>query len=155
LYDEEGVQIPYIKSRINDQENKLGEQEGEEKGKITNQRVLGVEPAKMEISFSGTGNYRGAEGTVIVTYWSALGPDGVLSGEGQGLIMSQDGQEMASFTGQGIGRFVGPGKVRFVGSVFYKTASKGKLGFLNNMVAVFEHNVDESGNVSNKFWEWK
>lgn len=133
----------------------LGEQVGEEKGKITNQRVLGIEPAKMEISFSGTGKYRGTDGTVIVTYWSALRPDGVLSGEGQGMIMSQNGQEIATFTGQGVGRFVGPGKVRFVGSVFYKTASKEKLGFLNNLVAVFEHEVDESGNVSNKFWEWK
>jgi hypothetical protein len=62
---------------------------------------------------------------------------------------------MATFTGKGVGRFVGPGKVRFVGSVFYNTASKGKLAFLNNLVAAFEHDVDESGNVSNKFREWK
>lgn len=133
----------------------LGEQVGEEKGKIISQRVLGVEPPKMEISFSGTGKYRGTDGTVTVTYWSALGPDGVLHGEGRGLLMSRDGQEMATFTGQGVGRFVGPGKVRFVGSVFYNTASSGRLAFLKNLVAVFEHDVDESGNVSNKFWEWK
>ena len=133
----------------------LGEQVGEEKGKITNQRVLGVQPLKMEISFSGTGKYRGIDGTVIVTYWSALGLDGVMSGEGQGMVMSQDGREMVTFTGQGVGRFVGPGRVRFAGSVFYNTASTGKLAFLNNLVAVFEHEVDESGNVSNKFWEWK
>jgi hypothetical protein len=133
----------------------LGEQFGEEKGKITTQKVLGVRPPKMEISFSGTGKYRGVDGTVIVTYWSALGSDGVMSGEGQGMVMSQDGREMVTFTGQGNGRFVGPGKVRFVGSVFYNTASAGKLAFLNNLVAVFEHEVDESGNVSNKFWEWK
>jgi hypothetical protein len=37
----------------------------------------------MEISFSGTGKYRGIDGTVIVTYWSALGSDGVMSGEGR------------------------------------------------------------------------
>ena len=133
----------------------LGEQIAEEKGKIISQRVLGVEPPKMEISFSGTGKYRGTDGTVTVTYWSALGSDGTLHGEGQGLVISRDGQEMATFTGQGVGRFIGPGKVRFVGSVFYNTASKGKLTFLNNLVAVFEHEVDESGNVSNKFWEWK
>jgi hypothetical protein len=133
----------------------LGEQIAEEKGKIISQRVLGVEPPKMEISFSGTGKYRGTDGTVTVTYWSALGSDGTLHGEGQGLVISRDGQEMATFTGQGVGHFVGPGKVRFVGSVFYNTNSKGKLAFLNNLVAVFEHEVDESGNVSNKFWEWK
>jgi hypothetical protein len=133
----------------------LGDQVGEEKGKITSQRVLGVEPAKMEITFSGTGKYKGVDGTVTVTYWSALESGGAMSGEGKGVVMSRDGQEMATFTGQGIGRFVGPGKIRFVGSVFYNTASTGKLAFLNNLVAVFEHEVDESGNVSNKFWEWK
>jgi len=133
----------------------LGDQVGEEKGKIISQRVLGVEPAKMEISFSGEGKYKGVDDTVIVTYWSALRSDGVMSGEGRGMVMSRDGQEMVTFTGQGIGRFVGPGKVRFVGSVFYNTASKGKMAFLNNLVAVFEHEVDELGNVSNKFWEWK
>jgi hypothetical protein len=135
--------------------NMLREQLADEKGKIISQRVLGVEPPKMEISFSGTGKYRGTDTTVTGTYWSALGPDGTLHGEGQGLVMSRDGQEMATFTGQGVGRFVGPGKVRFVGSVIYNTVSTGRLAFLKNLVAAFEHDVDESGNVSNKFWEWK
>jgi hypothetical protein len=133
----------------------LGEEVGQEKGRITSQKVLGVEPPKMEVSFSGEGKYRGVDGTVIVTYWSALRSDGTMSGEGQGMVMSKDGREMATFTGRGVGRFVGPGKVRFVGSVFYNTMSTGSLAFLNNLVALFEHEVDESGNVTNKFWEWK
>ena len=134
----------------------LGDQVGEEKGKTTSLRVLGVEPAKTEISFSGEGRYRGVDGTVAATYWSILKPDGVLSGQGQGIISSRDGQEMVISTGRGIGRFVEPGKIRFVGSVFYNTTSKGKLAFLNNLVAVFEHEIErESGKVSNKLWEWK
>jgi len=36
----------------------FGDQAGEEKGKITSQRVLDVDPPKMEISFSGTGEFR-------------------------------------------------------------------------------------------------
>jgi hypothetical protein len=107
----------------------LGDQAGEENGKITSQRVLDVDPPRMEISFSGTGEFRGVETTVIVIYW-------------KGMVMSRDGQEIATFTGQGIGRFVGSGKIRFVGSVFYHTASAGKLEFLNNLVAVFEHEID-------------
>jgi hypothetical protein len=133
----------------------LGDQVGEEKGKIISQRVLDVEPPKMEVSFSGAGKYKDVDATVTVTYWSALRSDGAMSGEGKGMLMSRDGQEMVTFTGQGIGHFVGPGKIRFVGSVFYNTNSTGKLAFLNNLVAVFEHEVDESGNVLNKFWEWK
>jgi hypothetical protein len=133
----------------------LGEQIGEEKGKITSQRVLDVDGPKMEISFSGNGKYRGVEATVTVTYWSAPRSGGAMYGEGKGLLMSGDGQDMVTFTGQGMGRFVGRGRIRFVGSVFYSATSTGKLAFLNNMVAIFEHEVDESGNISNKFWEWK
>jgi hypothetical protein len=29
------------------------------------------------------------------------------------------------------------------------------LSFLNNMVGVFEYEVDETGNCSSKTWEWK
>ena len=53
----------------------LGDQVGEEKGKIISQRVLDVEPPKMEVSFSGAGKYKGVDATVTVTYWSALGSD--------------------------------------------------------------------------------
>jgi len=41
------------------------------------------------------------------------------------------------------------------GAHFNRTSSTGKLAFLDNLVAVFEHDVNESGNVSNKYWEWK
>jgi hypothetical protein len=43
-----------------------------------------------------------------------------------------------------------------VGSVFCRTPStSGKLGFLNNMVGVFEYETYEMGNSSGKIWEWK
>ena len=43
------------------------------------------------------------------------------------------------------------------GSLFYKTKSSagGKLSFLDNLVGVFEHEVDELGNTTGKVWEWK
>ena len=73
-----------------------------------------------------------------------------IHGEGQGVLMSKDGQEMATWTGHGVGRFTSPGKIRFVGSLFFSTASTGKLAFLNNLVGVFEYESDESGNTSAK-----
>ena len=56
----------------------LGDQICEEKGRVTSQQILYVECGipKMETSFSATGNYRGAEG--------------------QGVLMRNDGQEMAN-----------------------------------------------------------
>src|SRR6266516_3217896 len=101
----------------------LGDQVGEDKGKITSQRVLDVEGGtpKMETSFSATGKYRGVEAADMGTYSSTTRP----------------------------------GKIRFVGSLFFSTASTGKLAFLNNLVGVFEYESDEIGNTSSKVWEWK
>ena len=137
--------------------NMLGNQIFEENGKVTSQRILDVEGGipKMETSFSATGNYRGTETTANITYWSTPRPGGAIYGEGQGVLMSKDGQEMATWTGQGIGRFTSPGKIRFTGSLFFSTSSTGKLAFLNNLVGVFEYQSDESGNTSAKAWEWK
>ena len=136
----------------------LGEQIEESRGKITGRRVLNVEGIpKMETSFAMEGNYKGTPCTDVGTYTAMLG-DGVLHGEGQGIVMTKDGQGMASWTGQGVGRFTGPGKVSFRGALYFRTPSateEGKLSFLNNIVGVFEYEADEMGNCSSKTWDWK
>jgi hypothetical protein len=69
-------------------------------------------------------------------------------------VTTKDSQEMATWTGQGIGRFSSLGKISFRGSLFFRTNSKnGKLSFLNNLVGVFEYDVDEMGNYSSKVWQ--
>ena len=134
----------------------LGELISEERGKITGERVLDVQIPKMETSFTMEGNYRGTLCTDVGTYTAVLREGGVLQGEGQGIITTKDGQGMATWTGQGIGRFSSPGKISFRGSLFFSTNSQNrKLAFLNNMVGVFEYEVDEMGNCSSKVWEWK
>jgi hypothetical protein len=131
----------------------LGELIAEESGKITGQRVIDVEGPKIEASMTMVGRYRGTETTEIATYWSV--PQGsAMYGEGQGVVTTKDGQEMASWTGQGIGKTTGE-RNRFHGSIFFKTSSTGKLSFLNNMVGVFEFETDAQGNCSAKLWEWK
>jgi hypothetical protein len=132
----------------------LGDLIYEHRGKITNQRVLDAEGAKMETSFSGSANYRGTDGTEIGTYRTTYRPEGVLYGEGQGVITTKDG-EIATSTGSGIGRFTGQGKIRFHGPLFYRTHSTGKLAFLNNLVGVYETQIDENQNFLYKVWEWK
>jgi hypothetical protein len=136
----------------------LGELIEDSTGKITGQRVLDVEIPKMETSFAMEGNYRGISCTDVGTYTSVLREGGVLYGEGQGIITTKDGQGMATWTGQGIGKFTAPGKVSFRGSIFLRTPSTsqgGKLSSLNNMVGVFEYEVDEMGSCFTKSWEWK
>jgi hypothetical protein len=137
----------------------LGELIEEESGKITGQRVLDVEGPKMETSFKMNGKFGGIEGSDIGTYCTVMregSEPGVMYGEGQGVITTKDGQGMATWTGQGIGRFTAPGKISFRGSVFYRTTSTGggEISFLNNVVGVFEYEMDEQGNSSTKVWEW-
>ncbi len=88
------------------------------------------------------------------TYWSEARSPGILYGEGQGIIMTNDGTEVATWKGSGIGRMSGVGKVSFRGAIYWSTASTDKLAPLNNVVGIFEYEVDE-GNTSAKVWEWK
>ena len=62
---------------------------------------------------------------------------------------------MVTYTGDGIGRIDSSGSVKQSGSVFSRTSSGGKLSFLNNMIGVFEAEIDADGNFSEKIWEWK
>ena len=138
----------------------LGELIGEGSGNTTGYRVLDVEGPKIEVSFAMTGKYRGIETSDLGTYCSVMkegSETGVMYGEGQGVITSRDGQGMTTWTGQGIGRFTGAGKISFRGSLFYHTTSTGggKLSFLNNVVGIFEYEIDGQGNCSVKVWEWK
>jgi hypothetical protein len=149
----------------------LGEIIYEAKGKVTSLRVLSVEGAipKIENTISQNGSLRGnTEITLTVTYWSvprlpsstegqATGGVGqtVLYAEGQGVLTTKDGSEMATWTGQRIAHVYG-NKRTDRGSVFCSTPSKGKLAFLNNIVGVFEYEANlEDGIAEGKVWEWK
>ncbi len=96
----------------------------------------------------------GHERTTSITYVSVARPDGLLEGEGQGIIMTHEG-EMGTFTGKGVGRLTGKGQAAsFRGASFYNTSSK-ELAKLNEVIGGFEFEVDESGNTHVKSWEWK
>lgn len=134
----------------------LGEQIGEEVGQITGTRVLPGEDGgvKVEVSFQSNGTTLGVHDNNMGTYVSATRPDGSLRGEGQGVSMTEDG-DMVSWRGQGVGHFTGRGSaISWRGVVYFQTASE-RLARLNDMVGVFEYEVDESGKVENKIYEWK
>ena len=143
----------------------LGDLIYEHKGKIIGQRVLGnasekgevVVLPKIETTFSADAKLKGTiDITDTGTYLSIIRPGGILHGEGQGLYITKDGSgETATWTGQGVGRLTEGGRVSYRGSLFFRANSTGKLSFLNNIVTVFEYEVDESGNTTGKMWEWK
>ena len=130
----------------------LGEQIAELKGKMMGQRVLDSEGA-METSISARGSVRGTQVNESLTYVARPTSTGVLHGEGQGVILAGD-PEMVTYTGKGIGRFTASG-TKLRGAVFFRTSSTGKLSFLNNVVGVFEAEMDSEGNFTERIWEWK
>jgi len=135
----------------------LGEQLGEEIGQITGTRVLpsaGGAGPKVEVSFQGNGRILDTDMTDMGTYVSVPRPDGTLFGEGQGCIMTADG-ELVTWVGSGVGRFLGRGSaVAWRGAVYHQTTSE-KLARLNGIAILFEYTTDESGKTDAKFFEWK
>ena len=130
----------------------LGENIGELSGKITGMRVL--EGSKSEVSFQGSGKLLDVEVNTLVTYVAVARPDGTLFGDGQGVIMTKDG-ETVTFVGKGTGRPTGQGAAAsWRGAIYCQTNSQ-KLARLNSIVVIFEQENDENGNASAKFWEWK
>jgi hypothetical protein len=136
----------------------LGELLFESRGRITSQRVLSVENGipKFESSIIGTGIFTGSlEVTTSWTYWTIQRPDGTSYSQGQGVIMTKDGRDVATATGRTEGKKIGSGKTRYVGTLFYETNSKDRLAFLNHLVGVNEYEVDALGNYEHRLWEWK
>ena len=136
----------------------LGELLFESRGRVTGQRVLSVENGipKLEISIVGTGLFNGSlEVTTTWTYWVIQRSDGTSYSQGQGVIMTKDGREVATATGRTEGKMVESGKMRYVGAIFYETNSKDKLAFLNHLIGVNEYEVEVSGIYEHKLWEWK
>jgi hypothetical protein len=131
----------------------LGDQIAELKGKILSQRVLDVEGPTMETSVSVGGTFRGTQIKEHLTFVAKQISTGVFHGNGQGVIIAGE-SDMATYTAQGIGK-VSPSGVIWRGSGFFRTSSTGKLSFLNNVVGLFETEVDTEGNFTEKIWEWK
>jgi hypothetical protein len=67
--------------------------------------------------------------------------------------MTRNG-EIVPWTAEWLGRFTSPGTTRFCRSTFYRTISTGRLAFINNLMAVYEYQVNAVGNTSATSWEW-
>jgi hypothetical protein len=131
----------------------LGEQIAELKGKMMGQRVLDSEGPTLETSVSARGSIKGTQVNETLTYVARLTSSGVLHGEGHGVIMAGE-SDLASYAGEGVGRLTSSGTI-WHGTIFYRTSSTGKLSFLNDVVGLFEAEVDAEGNFSESIWEWK
>jgi hypothetical protein len=82
----------------------LGEQIGEETGKVIVRRVVAGEGRpKVEVSVQSNGKLLGVETRGIVTYTATVRADGSVYGEGQGIVVGKNG-EAATMRVGGAGR---------------------------------------------------
>jgi len=135
----------------------LGQELGEERGRMIGQRVISVDADrhKVELSIQGKGKILGVEfedsSTFTIEHVPPFPPS---SGQGQGFMTTKDG-EVVHYTGQGVGKPTGLGKMRFVGAAIGRTKSE-KLARLNGVAMLFEFEADmEKGEYQAKYWEWK
>lgn len=132
----------------------LGEQLGEDSGRITGRRVLPSDGhgLKVEVTFQGRGSLLGTEIIDLGTYWAVVQPNGLLYGEGQGALMTPTG-DVIQWVGAGRGHFTSQGGVSFRGAVYYQTTAE-KFARLNSVAIVYEHETGADDSVTNKYWEW-
>ena len=139
----------------------------EHNGKTTDNRVLDAGIQKRETTVTARCKVRGLlDVSIIITYWNmprSVDDKGAATtstyyyGEGNGVIsiIGDSNETAATVTEYGVGKSLGQ-KVVWRGSAFYRTTASTRLSFLNNLVGVFETEVDNvSSDVSEKVWEWK
>ena len=132
----------------------LGEKIAEETSKTTGRRVLTVDGAPIiETSAQGTGKLLGVEYRSMVTYTGKLRADGVIDGEGIGVLMGAGG-EHATFTARGLGKFTQSGGVSWRGMFFLQSAHS-KWSRVNSIPAAFEYELDANGDGTGTLHEWK
>ena len=132
----------------------IGEQIGEETGKVISRRVVSVDGgAKVEISLQTTGRLLGVETRSTITYAAGVRPDGSLYGEAQGLVVGKGG-ERATFKAHGVGKLLDGGAVSYRGAQYFYSDSP-KFSGLNRIAVVFEYEADAEGNTKTKLFEWK
>ena len=144
----------------------LGELILEHRGIASGVRVVDTALQKRETTVTAKGSIMGSEIHLLITYWNIRRDNGTFYGEGQGIISNKKNSEpIATVTEYGIGKTV-DNRIDWRGSAFYRRIintrpssssddQKKLSSILDNIVGVFETNVDESGNVSQKVWEWK
>jgi hypothetical protein len=127
----------------------LGEPFFVEKGKVTGQKEIGPNRTQYTFASNGTMNDN-IEVTNTGKYVSISKGNNLVFDQGQGVIKTKDGSEIANHT------FIEVGNgTDFQGASAFSTNSTGKLSFLDNILVIYKIDGDESGNYAGTQWQWK
>jgi hypothetical protein len=135
----------------------LGNKIGDERGKITSRRIVPGDDyryIKMEVTLESQVTIYGVEASAISTYmvWERI--PGQMYGEGQGIVMTNDG-ESAIWNGHGIGAPTPDGGIKIAGSIAFQAGATGKLAPLAKCLVLVDHTASGDGTIVSSFHEWK
>jgi hypothetical protein len=126
---------------------------------IINQRILDSNKMKIESTIHASSNFRGTTIAETTTFWTMpiQGNNDILYGEANGVITTPDKQGLATFKGHGLTFKLENGRIKDRGCRIYMNASSAtnKLSDLNNLIGLFEYDIDESRRGTLRIWEWK
>jgi hypothetical protein len=135
----------------------IGEPFYKQNDKPTNQKTMVVNGVNAsEVSFSGSGttngiNFRDTGKALIMP---RAGGATYIQGNAE-IVNINNSSEKATYSFQEIGRSASDGTIKANGAAFFGSNAKGKLAFLNNIVVIYQDQIDKSGNSKLIAWKWK
>ena len=127
----------------------------EERGRLTVRRVLSVDhgTAQVEMTFETEGRIGDVHYTTLGTLVSVIRPDGTLDGSVKAGLRT-DGNDTGVYRGIAGGRYTdGTRHARtYRGAITFEN-TRGAFSTLNSVLAVFELDIDDAGQVSFRTWE--
>ena len=135
----------------------LGDKIGEDRGRVTGRRALkSGDPRylKLEISFEAEATVYGIPCQNLGTYEVYERGPGQIYGEGQGMLMTRDGDD-AIWNGHGVGTPTPDGGIKFAASIAFQAGATGKLARLNGVLVLVEHTAGGDGKTHSTMTEWK
>ena len=109
---------------------------------------------RTETSEQGSGSVLGVEAAWAATTLSTPMSNGVVLGEGNGVLTTVDG-EVVVVRKIGIGWSTGKGRKATRRGIFIHTTQSQKLAQLNRVIGMYEFESNETGDWTAKIWEWK
>ncbi len=125
--------------------------------KIIGERVINTSNGTplIEQSVLENATIKGVGNVTNLATWNTFFKSPTINyGDGQGVITTADGQDMATWTGYSVGRTNTNGVTIYHDIIFFNTTSTGKLAFINNIVGLRISEIDGNKTIA-KISEWK
>ena len=135
----------------------IGEPFYKQNDKPTSQKTVKVSGINAtEISFSGNGtansiNFKDTGKALIIP---RSGEASYIQGNAE-IVNVNNSSERAAYTFQEIGQPASDGKIKANGAAIFGSNATGKLAFLNNVVVIYQNQIDKAGNSSLVAWKWR